>query len=206
MTHVNHVNENFKNGVLFYLHQGIIKVANERTSSTLGNRGLYIGASDLAKAIGCFRLAVLDKVASSHSHNLLELLRFERGHWQEDGIAAALVANAPNVIRQLQIEFRTPGNNLCRFHLDMVMVTQASTTVLESKSMGNEPGSKPYESHHAQIRMQIVALHHFWDTPAFRIAGTKDELRTFPEFAQSLGYSGTIQRNIKGALVCITMT
>jgi hypothetical protein len=183
-----------------YLQRGLVQVANARTEGSLGDRSVYIGASDLAK--GCFRQAVLDKLVPRPTHSLSELLTFERGHWQEEGLKAAFEANGAKILHQLEIAFTTGKGTQCRFHLDLVIITKTKTIIVESKSFRSTPADAPYESHKAQISMQVAAFDRFWDQPAFRLAGSETELVSFPELIAEK-FSSPIEKKVEGWLLCV---
>ncbi len=69
-------------------HTGLQTAQILETEATLGDRSLYIGASDIAQ---CPRKVVNSKT-NPKPHNLQTLIRFKRGHIAEDIISEALHA------------------------------------------------------------------------------------------------------------------
>lgn len=190
--------------LLDFLHTGLTLVANNRTQTTLGDRTTYVGASDIAKAEGCFRQTVLDKVTPNHMHSLRERLTLERGHWQEAGVLSALQATGAFVLHQLEIVFQTPVGTTCKFHLDLVLVTQERTVVLESKSSRDTPGAKPYESHEVQIQAQTEALQRYWHEPVFSLSEADGAFMSFPDLVKMMaGKNVELHQNVEGWLLCI---
>lgn len=185
---------------LEFVRECLFAMSEKRRRETLGDRH-YIGASDIAKAKGCYRQAVLDKLVPPPKRDLPKLITFERGHWQESGLVESVRAAGYDVLHQLEIVFYSPAGHECRYHLDLVLPFVDKQIVVESKSFKEEPPGKPYLSHYTQIRLQVTALHRFWDQKAFRNAGTKDPLLSYPEYIKSVfGDSGPLEKAVQGRL------
>lgn len=195
------------NAFLEFLKRGLKTVANKRANATLGDRSLYIGASDISK--GCLRQAVFDKIIppSDDEASLSHLLTTERGHWQEAGLLAAFNAGGAKVIHQLEIANKTVRTSIgtsYRFHLDFVLVSQNKIIIVESKSFKGTPPDTPYDSHLYQLHIQIAALKKLFTVAAFRVPGMEGFF-TFPDLVKKLFGAASFRDDIdvEGWLLCI---
>jgi len=146
--------------------------SKKQTAETLGNRRLYIGASDLASASGCLRGAAVKKYGCEDEktdlsfQNLMSMLR---GHAMERGLFDALKPYV-KCMEQVTIEFSV-SKIRHQFHLDMVILRDdgqggATVDILENKTVRQEyPVLR--DSYETQIKVQLAALDRFWDKPAF---------------------------------------
>jgi hypothetical protein len=170
-------------GLMALLAKGLVESSEQRTASSLGDRSLYIGMSDIGRALECPRAAVERKLFGNddlvHQHDLpsqlSRQLRLQRGHWFEAGIAEVFRQQRLPVIEQLEIEADHNGVPI-KAHLDFVFasaVGQPTVRILELKSCENIP-STLYSSYETQVYGQVGLLHALWDQPAFGIHGETD--------------------------------
>lgn len=120
----------------------------------LGDRGTYVGASDVGQ---CPRKAVLSKTIPC-SHDLNTLIRFERGNIIEKIIEKALDHAGISYVSQLEVSH---PNEPFTAHLDFAFVRDNEIAVLEAKSVSRIP-EEPYQSWIAQLyfQMGLVELSH----------------------------------------------
>ncbi|WP_045216947.1 Dna2/Cas4 domain-containing protein [Desulfonatronovibrio magnus] len=91
-------------------HTGLQTAQILETEATLGDRRLYIGASDIAQ---CPRKVVKGKT-NPQPHTLQSLIRFKRGHIAEDIISEALHAFQHE--RQMALEYVASYCPLCHWY------------------------------------------------------------------------------------------
>lgn len=130
------------------------KLAQQHTEETLGDRGSYLGASDIGS---CPRKTILSKI-SPVEHDLATLLNFQRGHLTEDIVADAFTAAGYNNFKR-QVEVVYDGNVPIKAHLDFVFFSKKAKTlsVLEVKSPGKTPDT-PFSSWESQLYLQMGLL------------------------------------------------
>ena len=144
----------------------------------LGDRSSYVGLSDVGKGMECMRAAVASKFClptkrmGTDSLNLMSQLRrqitLQRGHWQEDGLEAALTAYGLRSIPQLSIAL-SYKNVPIQAHLDFTLVwggAKPAVRVLELKSNENIPKTL-YASYETQLHGQLALLREAWNKPCF---------------------------------------
>jgi hypothetical protein len=182
-----------------------------RTQTTLGDRSGYIGVSDIAKASDCLRAAVYAKTNAS-PHTLETLLRLNRGHWFEIGVAEAFRSSNVPFLHQLEIRISHNGIPV-RAHLDFVFFEQSQEYitgihVVECKSCGHIPETA-YAAHEMQIYGQIGLLHSYLDQPCFFLLGDGIESMTFASLLKKR-YGAILPKNsghtvITGSILCLSM-
>jgi hypothetical protein len=205
---------------------GWCKANEARTFAELGDRFSYVGMSDIGKAFGCFRQAVLGKVKGCSPYpsqrdinamkpeewaTALERIRpLERGHEQEVGIASALSAVGCNFVQQLEIQVEHEGVPI-RAHLDFTIFTSSGVKVVESKSNEEIPKTL-YPEYEGQLYGQIGLMDRFWHEPVFSIpepnaVGYKLENLSMPDLAKSLFGEGVqIPYRISGQILSMNGT
>ncbi|MEM3264933.1 MAG: hypothetical protein QXH07_03150 [Thermoplasmata archaeon] len=131
------------------IEKGLEVFSKQQTEKELGNRELYIGASDIAS---CPRKALLEKFTQP-THDTQTLIRFLRGH-----IAETIVSNALSLKDNWvsQVEVVHPDLEFVKAHIDFVMHDKAFTKILiiEVKSTEILP-DEPYGSWQNQVFFQI---------------------------------------------------
>ncbi len=130
------------------------KLAEQHTMQTLGDRGGYLGASDIGY---CPRKIILDKIHPA-CHDLATLLRFQRGHMAEEIIARAFTAAGYDNFER-QVEIVLADDIPLRAHLDFVFTSQSHRikSVLEIKSTSRIPDGA-YGSWESQLYLQMGGL------------------------------------------------
>ena len=157
----------------------------------LGDRSSYVGLSAVGKGMECMRAAVASKLClptkrmGTDSLNLMSQLRrqitLQRGHWQEDGLGAALTAYGLRSIPQLSIAL-SYKNMPIQAHLDFTLVwggSKPAVRVLELKSNENIP-KMLYASYETQLHGQLALLREAWNKPCFLHDGSGRYV-TFPK-------------------------
>lgn len=141
---------------------------NRKDSTHLGNRGLYIGASDIAS---CPRKAVLARIHPP-SFDTRTLLKFARGHAAEDLVAQIFQAGGLNPHREVALIH--PDYPFLECHVDFLFRFRREDGrgrihVLELKSTDGIP-LEPYGSWVNQLHVQMgfVLLHN----PGWEISGS----------------------------------
>ena len=114
----------------------------------LGDRSLYVGASDVAQ---CPRKVVLAKTEPV-PQDLQTLIRFERGNMVERIVENAL--DYAVIAYEKQVEMSHPDFPHFKAHMDFVFFRQNEIAVLETKSVSRMP-DMPYPSWIEQIHFQI---------------------------------------------------
>ena len=113
----------------------------------LGDRSLYIGASDVGQ---CPRKVVLSKTVPG-TYDLQTLLRFERGNVVEKIIERALIHSGIDCVSQLEVKH--PEEPFTA-HMDFTFLRDNGIAVLETKSVSTIPDD-PYPSWIAQLYFQM---------------------------------------------------
>jgi hypothetical protein len=151
-----------------------------RTSSSLGNRGAYIGASDIAASFGCERRVILNKI---HPDSPLaeDAWRLERGHWIEEGIANAIKSRIKTTITGMSMSFITDSGTPVAVHPDLVVLGQNKVVLFEIKSVKEIPDT-PRIEHQTQLNMQLSALQKYWTDPVFAVGN--EPPCSFPELVR----------------------
>ena len=152
-----------------------------RTAKSLGNRALYIGASDIAASFGCERRVVLNKTLpedEAEEISIKSLLSLERGHWVEAGIGKALASKASHFLSGVSIDFTTEAGTPVQIHPDFIVLGKDQIVVFEVKSV-KDIGKTSRVEHQAQTQCQVSALKKLWATPAFSM-GDHIKKATFP--------------------------
>ncbi|MDO3380503.1 hypothetical protein [Geoalkalibacter halelectricus] len=141
---------------------------NRKDSAHLGNRSLYIGASDIA---GCPRKAVLAR-RQPVRFDTCTLLKFARGHAAEDLVAQ--IFQAGGLTPQREMELIHPDYPFLECHVDFHFRFRREDGrgrihVLELKSTNGIP-CEPYGSWVNQLHVQMgfVRLHN----PGWEITGS----------------------------------
>lgn len=185
----------------------------------LGDRKSYVGLSDVGKGMECLRAAVASKLyraqhAGTDYESIMRLLRWQivlqRGHWQEDGIGAALTAYGLRSIPQLSIALSYKDVPI-QAHLDLTLVwggSKPAVRVLELKSNENIPKTL-YSSYETQIHGQLALLREAWSKRCFWDAG-RSVYVTFPALVSRL-FDVSLPSNpddvdIEGWVVSIAMS
>lgn len=156
------------------IEQGMKKANAERGSQSLGDRSLYIGASDLGQ---CPRKACLGKV-KKEDHDFSTVVRFERGHLTEDMLDRALRAMGFVCDRQTTLEGQTDNGTPLKFHLDFTIQSGDRFAVLETKSTAPVP-SQPYDGWEIQLYAQMGLAQELY--PEFKVEGTLFALNLVPK-------------------------
>ncbi len=175
---------NSQEKILSLLAEGLKAAGERHTALNLGDRGRYLGVSDLSLGLTCPRAVVAAKLTGEQAAPSLEtLLKLRRGHWLEYGVEEALGAAGRKYISQLRVSLRH-GNVPVKAHLDLVLPGEdgRSLTVLELKSAARLR-NEVYPNHEAQLYGQLGLLRALWDHPAFSV-GDHSASYSFPELAK----------------------
>lgn len=178
------------------LSKALNHYSTQHLDPKLGDRSAYIGLSDVGKGMECLRSAVASKLyphaqqAGTDHESIMRLLRrqiiLQRGHWQEDGLGAALTAYGLRSIPQLSIAL-SYKNVPIQAHLDFTLVwggSKPAVRVLELKSNENIPKTL-YTSYETQLHGQLALLREAWNKPCFLHDGPARYV-TFPELVHRL--------------------
>lgn len=144
-----------------------IPIHQQKQSSHLGDRTVYVGASDIA---GCPRKATLGKQFPSE-HDIKTLLRFSRGH-----AAQAMYAEffkTGGALFNEEVEVRHPQFPEIRCHIDFLFYANRQTKrlhIVEMKSTDGIP-DEPYASWVDQLHVQMGLLQLTLD-PEVEIGGS----------------------------------
>lgn len=194
-------------GLLGLLARGFLLHGAARGARELGERGSYLGMSDIGRGIECLRSAVAGKLEHSfavgpetldglHASGDLERIEDElklqvtlqRGHWVEGGIANALSAAGVRFIPQLEIRTRYQDVPI-QAHLDFTLVwggKNPAVRILEIKSSKKLPRNL-YTAHETQLYAQLGLLKILWNKNCFNLKDAQGALihqnKTFPELA-----------------------
>lgn len=142
-----------------------IQELNRSASLSLGDRSLYIGASDIGH---CPRKVVLGK-HQPKTHDTRTLLRFTRGHLAEDLLANIFTAGGARFEREAEVVHMTEP---FRCHIDFLFGERRGRTplhILEVKSVSGIP-SEPYPTWIDQLYFQIGMM--IETHPGRRITGS----------------------------------
>ena len=144
-----------------------IPTHQKKQSSHLGDRTVYVGASDIA---GCPRKATLGKQFPT-GYDIKTLLRFSRGH-----AAQAMYAEffrTGGALFEEEVEVRHPDIPEIRCHIDFLFYANRQTKrlhIVEMKSTDGIP-DEPYASWVDQLHVQMGLLHLTLD-PEVEIGGS----------------------------------
>lgn len=227
------MNEQKAMGLIVQLTRGLLRHGAAETQAQLGDRSVYIGMSDIGSGVECLRRAVARKVMGNESASVDQLLNWyqagefdsilqvlnrqlilQRGHWFEQGVENALLANTGNLLTQLEIAVEIDGVPI-KGHLDFVLVADGPkpvVRVLELKSTGHLPESL-YTAYEVQLYGQIGLLTRFWGQPVFSLK-TKEgqilfEKLTFPQLVKSafsLDFPENVEAvDLEGWVLALTM-
>jgi hypothetical protein len=147
-----------------------------RSDTTLGDRGSYIGASDIASAFGCERRVLLNKLNPSTPDNPFVL---ERGHWIEDGIGLAINSRMRHALFGLAIAGETLDGTPILVHPDIVCICSTKILVFEIKSVSRIPDQVRTE-HQSQLYIQLGMMAGSWDKPVFALRQDREHPVSFP--------------------------
>ncbi|WP_308774170.1 hypothetical protein [uncultured Bilophila sp.] len=96
------INTEKSTALLGTLSKALNNYSTQHLDPKLGDRGSYVGLSDVGKGMECLRSAVASKLypraqqAETDYESSMRLLRrqiiLQRDHWQENGLGAALTA------------------------------------------------------------------------------------------------------------------
>jgi CRISPR-associated exonuclease Cas4 len=123
---------------------------NRQQTATLGDRGSYIGSSDIA---GCARKAFLQR-QFPRQHSITTLLKYARGHaaeWLLDRIF-----QAGGAVYDTQVEVRHPDVPM-KAHCDFVFYEKNNLHVVETKSVSGIPDAA-YPAWEDQLYFQLGML------------------------------------------------
>lgn len=137
--------------LLKFLEQGL-----KNTDSGLGDRSKYIGSSDIGQ---CPKKAFFGK-KTKETHELKQLLIFERGHVAE-GIVRNGLANNPHAISfKEQVEIQGTGKlSYIKTHIDFIVDFPQECVVIECKTISSPlPNNQPRESWIYQVQLQLGLL------------------------------------------------
>jgi hypothetical protein len=170
-----------KNSAESFLLEAIGSYNKLRSRNSLGDRSLYIGASDIASAFGCERRVLLDKFGGLQETRSPEsTLVLERGHWVEAGIGEAIAARVKQTVFNLSITGKTEGGTPISIHPDIVCVCKTKVLVFEIKSVGTIP-SKVRTEHQSQLHIQMGVMSRMWNSNAFSTPWNRERPCSFPE-------------------------
>jgi len=130
-------------------------LAKKRTASELGDRSIYIGASDVGGA--CIRKAVLLKLEPVE-YDLSTLIKFERGHLTEM-ILTECFDEFKKYKYISQKEVCHPQNSKLKCHIDFMFHNKnlSKIGVVECKSVSALP-DEAYDSWISQLQFQMGLL------------------------------------------------
>lgn len=135
------------NKLIKFITKNLKRVLLEETTKTLGNRNLYIGASDIG---GCPYKIVSDKL-NPPQYSLKQQIIFQRGHLAENLVKKML--DGLNVVDQYEI-LGEIDNFTLKAHIDFLIRSKDRCVVIEAKTV-NAPITEPYESWVMQVHMQM---------------------------------------------------
>ena len=151
------------------LREKLPLISVEETLADLGNRGDYVGASDISS---CPRKVVMSKLFKKE-HDLEQLIVFQRGHLAENIIKKALLKwkeempDKRGVVTQYEVKAL---NGKVRAHLDFLIKDETrKLTVIEVKSANMV--EQPYEAWLNQCNFQIGLLKQSPKTTGLPISG-----------------------------------
>jgi len=135
--------------LLKFLEDGL-----RNTDSGLGDRSKYIGSSDIGQ---CPKKAYLSKI-NKETHELKQLLIFERGHVAEGIVRNGLINNPSKVLFKEQVEIAglTSKTEFIKTHIDFVVNFPKEDVVIECKTISSAlPNDIPRESWLYQVNLQL---------------------------------------------------
>ena len=150
------------------IKEALQTLSEHHTKKSLGDRSLYIGASDIG---GCPRKVLLSKLYPQTS-DLNQLIQQKRGHLTETILEEAFSeAGFNNVTKQVAVKYLKYDTLPVKAHIDFVFTSEASKTkaILEVKSPKNILPKAPYEAWIMQLYLQmgLLAEKH----PGYKIKG-----------------------------------
>jgi len=125
--------------------------------SGLGDRSKYIGSSDVGQ---CPKKSYLSKTVGE-THELKQLLIFERGHVAEGIVRNGLLNNPSKVPFKEQVEVSglTPNTKFIKTHIDFVVEFPNEYVVVECKTISSPLlDGVPRESWIYQVQLQLGLL------------------------------------------------
>ena len=131
-----------------------IQSHQKQLSSHLGDRTMYVGASDIA---GCPRKAALGKQVPAN-HDIKTLLRFTRGHVAQSMYAEFFRTGGVNFEEEVEVRHPDCPEILC--HIDFLFYANRENKrlhVVEMKSTNGIP-EEPYSSWVDQLHVQMGLL------------------------------------------------
>jgi len=134
-----------------------LEIGLKNKDSGLGDRSKYVGSSDIGQ---CPKKSYLSKTVGE-THELKQLLIFERGHVAEGIISNGLKNNPAKVSYEEQVEVSglTEETNFIKTHIDFVVEFPKETVVIECKSISSQlPNGAPRESWIYQVQLQLGLL------------------------------------------------
>ena len=175
---------------------------------SLGDRGTYLGMSDIGRGMECLRSAVAGKVNHSFAPRESELnaikgnqkmvarlikreLPLHRGHWTEHGITGALLAAKYPLFSQLEIHAQYKHVPI-QAHLDLTLVWGGKTPSVRVLEIKNPKRivSHLYPSHETQLYAQLGLLKRVWSLHCFNLKDANGVLLyhdlTFPELVHKV--------------------
>jgi CRISPR-associated exonuclease Cas4 len=134
-----------------------LEIGLRNTDSGLGDRSKYIGSSDIGQ---CPKKSYLSKTVGE-THELKQLLIFERGHVAE-GIVRNGLTNNPSKIpfkEQVEVSGMTSNTKFIKTHIDFVVEFPNEYVVVECKTISSSlPKGTPRESWIYQVQLQLGLL------------------------------------------------
>lgn len=145
------------------IEDGLQKKSSEKSTTDLGERSRYIGASDLPR---CVRQSVLKKLEESE-YDLKSLIRMKRGDIAEDILVSGLSNSGVTIIskqtcgKQFSLEEEIDGVPY-KAHLDVVIQYEVNDMmyygVVECKSISTSIPRKPDSDHIEQLNFGMGLL------------------------------------------------
>lgn len=147
-----------------YIERTFHDNAMEKTIVDLGNRSMYIGASDIS---GCLRKAYLSKRQGS-DWDVNQQVTFSRGHISEQIVRMMLKSDEFELLEQVEAIGETSNGFPLRAHIDFVARFKTTDIIIEAKSTATAI-DKPYESWILQTQLQIKL--HQANNPSISVRG-----------------------------------
>ena len=193
-----------KNELEVYLVKAIAEQNQRRSAKSLGNRSLYIGASDIAGSFGCERRVVFNKLYPEIDRaDAKSVISLERGHWVEEGIGKAIARKmSGGFMKGVRIDFTTEAGTPVQIHPDFVVLGKGKIVIFEVKSVKDIPSETRVE-HQAQTQCQVSAIKNLWSQKAFSMQ--EIEKASFPMLASmALGKNFTLLPEIEGYVLYVS--
>jgi CRISPR-associated exonuclease Cas4 len=128
--------------------------SQQKTTSDLGDRSQYIGASDIGS---CLRKAYLSKTESV-THSFEQLIVFARGHVGETLIKQMLDSGSEKLTLREQVEVTGEVEGFkTKAHIDFVLESKDEIINFEVKTTST-PLEHPYDSWIIQVHHQMALL------------------------------------------------